>query len=86
MSDEKVDDRIHIVPRGPDNLGATCAACDRCWNLGAHVSLRDIKRETRHQCAATTAKQREWPEPEEPSTMTDPSSVRKAIIEARSRS
>lgn len=83
MSDDKIDDRIHIVPRGAHHLGATCASCDRCWNLSEHVSLRDVKVQTRHQCSATAPKQKTWPEVEEPSTSTDPESLRNTIAEVK---
>jgi hypothetical protein len=86
--DKKVDDKIRITPHFPTvdepRMGATCLTCGRKWDLGeAALSLRDVKRETRHQCSATTDVQREWPAVKEATTMTDPESVKKALNEAK---
>lgn len=81
---EKVDDKIRITPHFPSpdspRMGATCLTCSRRFDLGeAAMSLREVKHATRHQCSATTDAQREWPEVNPPTTMTDPESVKLAL-------
>jgi hypothetical protein len=87
--DKKVDDKIAINPHFPTadvpRMLAECLTCRRKWDLGEFgLSLREIKSKTRHQCSATTDAQREAVMPE-PTTMTDPDSVKKAIAEAKLR-
>lgn len=85
---EKIDDRILVTPHVPTQdvprLGAICSACHRRWDLGdMGLNLRDIKARTRHQCAATTEKQKEFPEIEPERTVTDPDSLKEKIRQAR---
>jgi hypothetical protein len=86
--DDKVDDRIEIRPNMPTaegpRLGVICTKCQRHWDVGVvALTLREIKRATRHQCQATTDIQKTWPEVEPEPTLTDPNSMRKTIAEAR---
>lgn len=90
MSDDKIDDRIRILPireeASAPRLGAICNSCSRHWDLGElSLNLREVKLKTRHQCSATTDKQKAWPDVEPESTATDTHSLKNSIAQAKAQ-